>query len=204
MAAAAAAYAAGQSAPEEAAQLAGRRFEIRLPFGCHGVSDEEARLRYAWNPEKRRLKLTAEPTDFSEMSWFTDISQTTAVEATEGFWISRPWLTTEVCPAQTSTTSPPPPETVALVQAFDAESSRLPRRQGRAYEVTRRLPENDAPPEDGYQLVLAGRLVHSEDAVPIRCHSDGGDQRPTCIAQVEFERIAFEKAPGEIVAEWTR
>lgn len=198
------AFAAGRPAPEAVTQLAGRRFEVRLPFGCRGPVEAGA-LRYAWDADSRRLMLSARAEVLTKTPWAKALVDDAASEAIEGFWISRPWITSSDCPARAGSADAfaASPETVGLVQVFEAGGSRLLRRNGRPYEVTLRLPENQTPPAAGYRLVLAGRIADTGEQPPIRCRAADADQRPVCLVQVELGRVAFESVDGEQHAEWT-
>jgi len=213
-------FAAAATYPDAAAALAGRRFELRLPFGCAGPGLEAASVRYTYDAQRETLKLTAAPQVWTETSWVRDLVGGERTEAIEGFWISRPWMLAETCPpipAPPATDSedaegappseqaapPPSPETVGLAQVFETGGSRLLRRGGRPYEVTRKAPASDALRSGAYRLVVGGRVLAGGDGQPIRCRSEHPDRRPTCLVRVEFERIAFENARGDVLAEWT-
>lgn len=98
---------------------------------------------------------------------------------------------------------PPSEETLGLARFFDPEGSRLQRRSGRAYEVTRRVAADAPPPPNGYRLVLEGRVVGYPDGSPVKCRAATPDRRPACLFAVEFDRVAVEE-PGqaEVLAEW--
>jgi hypothetical protein len=197
------AFALGQAYPQAAAGLAGRRFEISLPFGCHGASSATAALRFDWNAGGRKIKLIATPQDWSQNAVVRQLVGTPETEAIEGFWLSRPWIPTADCPAQAaSAKAPVSPETVGLVELFEKGGSRLLRRSGRPYEVTRKLANGETPPDVGYRLILSGRIPDS-DPQPIRCTSAGPDQRPTCFVRVELDRVSLESGAGASIADWT-
>lgn len=224
-----AATAGGGDYPELASSLGGRRFSLRLPFGCGGRANPDASLRFVHNAERGTLQLSARPQVWTETAWMRSLLGGEAVEAIEGFWLSRPWLPTENCPVQSNASisasvsieaveeraslpepeadaapvaAPPPPasETVALVRVFEANGSRLLRRGGRPYEVTRKLDEAEAPGPQGYRLVLQGRIA--ADRQPIRCRYESMDRRPVCVVEMEFDRIAFEDPAGKTLADW--
>jgi hypothetical protein len=214
-----AAVAAGGAYPSTAADLGGRRFSLKLPFGCGGPNPN-AKLRFVHNADRGTLQLTASPEIWTEAPWVRTLVDGEAVEAIEGFWLSRPWLQTEQCPAppapavvaevdasepEPSDAPPPAPvrvtdETIALMQVFKAGGSRVLRRGGRPYEVTRKLDESEAPSPEGFRLLLQGRIVAERE--PIRCLSEHVNRRPVCLVEMEFDRIAFEDPAGKTLADW--
>ena len=87
--------------------LAGRRFSVRLPFGCQGPGELPSSARpgfasWTWDEDRRNIELRLTPSN-----WLTeppvDVSGLDAAWAqAEGVWIARPWQSPDVCP-------PPPP-----------------------------------------------------------------------------------------------
>lgn len=217
---AASAFAAGQAMPKDVTDLTGRRFSVRLPFGCLGPQDGEA-ARYAYDAQKGSLKLTARAETWTDVGSIRALVATPATEAIEGFWFPRPWIAAEACPAlrpqpvpvvqpeietraaKTAGANPAPvpapfPHTVGLVSTFEAGDSRLQRRGTRPYEVVRKA---DAAPNGAFRLLLEGRIVEGEGG-PVVCRSDDPDRPPTCLVRVEFDRVAIEGAAGEVFGEW--
>ena len=209
--AASAAYAAGEPAPAD--PLAGRAFAIRLPFGCGGPgAAPEGLAQWAWGPQQKTIKLSLTPADWAESPLLAPPEGEAPLEAAEGFWIARPWMGAETCPAAFGSAAPdgaatPSPQTAGLVAVFDAEGSRFGRRNGRAYSFTVR-PAGETPltlPDRGYRVVLEGRLGAFPDGRTIRCHAEGPDQRPVCVAAVQLDRVAFEDgASGATLSEWRK
>ena len=198
--------------------LVGRSFSLRLPFGCTGPATAEEPgqgvARWRWGPNQETILLS-----LSSADWLAAPLMQGAVvmqdaepqpdqwEAVEGFWVPRPWLASEDCPTaalSASISAPPSPQTTGIAAVFDQDSSRLGRRNGRAYEFTVRQ-EGDAPlvaPTTGYRLRLEGRVVAFPDGRATRCVSYNPDQRPTCVAAVQMDRVAFEDAAGTVLSEW--
>ena len=53
--------------------------------------------------------------------------------------------------------------------------------------------------------MLEGRLGAFPDGRTIRCHAEGPDQRPVCVAAVQLDRVAFEDgASGATLSEWRK
>lgn len=200
--AAATAYAAGAAPPAAAAELEGRRFALKVAFGCGWPQAEAGRTGYRLDPARQTLKVTVVPQDWSETPWGAALADGREVEAVEGFWIRRPWLTTAGCPRIPARPGAVPTAEVAgLAQVFEAGGSRLLRRGARPYEVTRKHPSDQPPPAGGFRLVVEGRVAEA-DGRPIRCRADHPDQHPVCLVVVQFDRIAIEDAAGDTLGEW--
>lgn len=223
---AASAFAAGDIASD--GSIAGRTFLIRLPFGCAGPAPEGAKppagvADWAWSPDRATIRLTATPADWTRSPLVVPPGAEPAWDAVEGFWIARPWLASEACPAANDPAAPPAaaevaadaseplpppvapsPMTAGLAAIHDVDGSRLGRRDGRAYTFVARGKGDvpPTPPADGYRLVLAGRVGAFPDGRAVRCVSDGPERRPTCIAAVELDVVAFEDAAGNRLSEW--
>jgi hypothetical protein len=227
LARAASAFAAGAD-PSSAAGLSGRTFRIRLPFGCSGVgetaSDGFAGLLRAG--DGGGLTLSARPLDWSRSPLVVPPGVTPDWDGVEGFWIARPWLSQETCPARVERPAPAPapiedsvveapgpillpvpppsPQTMGLAAIQAADSSRLGRRDGEAYRFTVR-GTGDAPvvpPAQGYRLVLGGRVGAFPDGRAVHCTARSAEERPVCVAAVELDVVAFEDAAGARLSEW--
>ena len=225
------AAAAGVSDAQAQRELDGKRFELRLRFGCpNGSAREDAGRRATFDEENRLVQLEAA----SEISMTTppvEYLKDGSFEAAEGFWISHPWILEPACPAipasavpsaspanpaaSTSPTAAPlrpspsplppgsgPGRQVGIVQLFTASDTRTHRRDSRAYRVTERLSENEHPSQTGYDVVIEGRLQALPDGRVIACRASAG-RAPTCLISARFEQVAIERADtGAQLAEW--
>lgn len=210
---AASAYAAGVDAGA-ASPLAGRQFDIRLAFGCEGAEasavdgDGDGLARWAWGPEGETIRLSLTPGDWTRSALIAGAGQD-QWEAVEGFWVARPWMTTDGCPSVradplASGPAAASPQTVGLAAVFETGGSRLGRRNGRAYAHTIRQV-GDAPLvalNAGYRIRLQGRIASFPDGRAIRCRAANPNQRPVCVAAVQLDRVAFETPTGEALSEW--
>jgi len=203
-----AAYAAG--APADQAALVGRRFEVRIPFGCSGPQAEPAGAQAWWNYDsaKQTLTLAARPVDWTAASPVPVVAGAD-VEAVEGFWLPRPWTDAETCPprpagplAAPARLVPPTPQTLGVASVFRAGGSRVLRRGARPYEVVRKVSPQDLAAVREFHLVLSGRVAAIGDGQPVACRAETADQRPVCLVAVEFDRVAFEDAAGDTLTEW--
>lgn len=204
-------YAAGQSSPEAGA-LAGQRFSIRIPFGCAGPSvdgNADAGIgHWTWGPERKTIELTMAPADWKNSAMIAQAGAGATWEAIEGFWVARPWISSEHCPTvkgdplQTEVAASP--QTLGIAAVFEAGGSRIGRREGRAYQFTVRSKDNApiAAPERGYRLLLEGRMERFPEGRALECRAAGTDVRPVCVAAARLDRVAFETVDGDVLAEW--
>jgi hypothetical protein len=207
---AASVYADGQVSPTEDS-LVGRTFSVRMPFGCAGPalpgSEQPGLAHWAWGADRKAIDLRMLPADWKDSAMVTQAGAGDKWEAIEGFWIPRPWLMSENCPAtegdplQTATAASP--QTLGLAAVFEAGGSRVSRRDGRAYQFTIRQKETSlAPPKNGYRLLLEGRIEAFPSGRAVECRAASPDERPVCILASRLDRVAFETSDQEILAEW--
>lgn len=194
--------------------LVGRRFTVRQAFGCEGASapaPEDAPGdglgRWSWGEERRTVRVSLAPGDWLGSALVTGGAQ--SWEAVEGFWLDRPWLRQDDCPGVAADPLASGPggasaQVAGIAAVFEAQGSRLSRRNGREYGHVVR-GKDGAPataPTQGYRLVLEGRLAAFDDGSPIRCRATTAQQRPVCIAAAAVDRVAFEDARGALLSEW--
>jgi hypothetical protein len=221
---AASAAALGDNDATEQRKLDGKLFEVRIRFGCMGSTREgEAGKRFdvKYDEGSRTLRLRASPDLSLEDEPVVKLAGD-KVEAAEGFWIERPWLLADGCPAAPETlheetrppgtgstedaepaSMPPPGRRVGIAQFFTSSDARTRRRDRRAYEATKVLGDNQQPSTQGYNIVFAGRLRTQPIGRVISCPIVSLDAPPQCIVSVQFDRVWIE-APGskELLAEW--
>ena len=232
---AASALALGRDDVAEQRSLDGKRFEVRIRFGCAasvGSASAAGPFNVRFDEEKRTLRIRATP-DLSQADPRVAALGGEAVEAVEGFWMYRPWLLEAGCPAAPA--APPAPseaksegpapavataveaeerprtaapstagQRVGIAHFFTKTDSRAGRRDSRAYEATKVLPEGRQPSRAGYDLVLSGRLATVSGGKVINCRIQGPNMPPECIVSAQFDRVRIE-TPGtkEVVAEWS-
>jgi hypothetical protein len=217
----------GRETAELQSRLEGKRFEVRIRFGCvmaaQSAISADAPFSVRFDTEQRTLRVRAEP-DLTLDDPGVAAFGGEKVEAVEGFWMYRPWLLTDGCPAalpQPAGPSSPsaqapsanaaaPPAgpvyspRVGLANFFTSEDSRAGRRNDRAYEATKVLAENERPSAQGYNLVLSGRLRTLPGGRVISCRPRSASLPPECVVSATFDRVRIEK-PGTnaVLAEWT-
>lgn len=208
-AAAADAIAGGSALPRSNADLLGRSFVLRLPFGCRGEKRDGEKSWAGWvfNPKSRALRLSARTSDLGQADWMKELAGEMTFDAVEGFWIARPWTRADQCADLKKQTAGAMAtalsEQLAIAQFFSPEGSRTLRRGERPYSSTVKLTEDEAPSAAGYQMQLEGRLTGFPDGQPVHCVQHDSDLPPRCVIAVEFERVAF-IAPGkdQPLVEW--
>jgi hypothetical protein len=200
---AASAHAAGQ---RDRQNLAGRRFTLKMRFGCGEKGGGAGPISWTYEEAEQRLTIRARPDIDSEAAGLGKDNED-AIEAVEGFWIAQPWLLTDACPAAADEGEGPAEEsspTVGIAHYFTAQDSRVQRRSERSYEIVRRAEPAIVPPAAGFNLVLQGRLEAWPNGQVIRCRGAGTAARPVCIISAEFDRVAFENPQdGLTIAQWS-
>lgn len=92
---------------------------------------------------------------------------------------------------------------IGIAQFFTATDPRTSRRDGRAYQSVRTLPQGQQPSPDGFVLVLSGRLRAIGSMGVIGCTARSPDAPPECIVSAQFDRVWIEHPEtSDIVAEW--
>jgi hypothetical protein len=178
-------------------------------FGCLGPRDPATDPAASWEygPARRTVRIRVRPENWTESDFARGLGAD--VERVEGFWIPRPWMAVEACPASRgdplATEIPAAsPQTVGLARIFEADSSRVSRRGERPYEVTVPLADGAAAPApQGYRVVLEGRVVGFGAGRAIACRSTSPDQRPVCLVGVQIDRLAIQDpVGGTTLGEW--
>lgn len=211
---AASAYASGQRNAAGRAKLDGRTFNLTVRFGCAGPAAEEAPLGWTSDEERSKIDIHARPTLAIDPA--TLGAAGAKVEAVEGFWLPRPWVLADACPAPTAALPIPLPpdvaaalrpaapadQTVGIAQYYGADDSRTRRRGGRAYSATEKLDPPGDLPRDGIRLRIEGRLRAWPDGKVIRC-TGAPNERPSCVLSATIDRVAFERPEdGAVIAQW--
>lgn len=207
---AASVYASGQELSAEDS-LVGRTFSVRITFGCDGPalpgSEQPGIAHWSWGAERKTIVLRMLPADWKDAAMITQAGVSDKWEAVEGFWIARPWLRAEGCPAAKGdplqTAAITSPQTLGLAAVFEAGGSRLSRRDGRAYQFSVRPKDAPlAPPSNGYRLLLQGRIESFPSGRAVECRASNPNERPVCVLAARLDRVAFETSGQEMLAEW--
>lgn len=92
---------------------------------------------------------------------------------------------------------------IGIAQFFSSTDARTRRRDTRAYQAVKTLPEGQPLSSQGFNLVLSGRLRALPGRSVIECDAHGPASPPECIVSAEFLRVWIEKPQSrEVVAEW--
>ncbi len=168
-------------------------------------------MGWRYDSENEVLRVRIAPSRWTAEDW-SAAGSGAQVEAIEGFWIPRPWMSSESCPKTGDRSGPPgsepvtlPGQTLAIGQVFFAGGARGGRRDGEPYGATIRLSEDALDTSMGFRLRLAGRISRAQGLGPVRCRQPAGpEQRPICLVSVTMDEVAIENpATNEILATWT-
>lgn len=223
---AASTFAAGD-VPQEA--LSGRRFVVRLPFGCQDTTeapDHPGVASWSRTTDGKDIELRLDTADWLAAPPINGADLAAAWADADGAWITRPWLSLDTCPpplpdiataplaASEEETplepspSPAPPsaeQTVGLLFYTPLDGSRIGRREGQPYvHLIRGEADQPAqPPVRGWRILVEGRVGVFPDGRSIRCRAPARNVRPTCVAAVQVDKLAFEDgSTGRQLAEW--
>lgn len=210
-AAAADAAASGTELTATATAAVGKRFELIVPFGCDGSApaDSQLPMRWRYDADAQALRIHVAAARWPVAQWWQE--PPAGLEAMEGFWIGRPWSSSETCPAASAVSAAPdatpvtlPGQTLGIVQLIRADTPRQMRRDDKPYEAVVRMTENVVAPGRGLHLRLTGRVDRFPDGRPVRCREAGGrEQRPICLIAVSLEEVAFQNpGDGALLATW--
>jgi hypothetical protein len=205
------ALASGLPLPPEATDVAGRRFDLVLPFGCDGSAspDSAVPMRWSYDAEQQTLRIHVAPTQWESGGW--GLSQADGkARGMAGFWVSHPWTTAERCPHSTDVSVPEsqpatvPEQTLAIAQLLpDGADGERPK--GRPYAIVKRMPRESFAPEQGFRLRLAGRIDRFPNGQSVQCVQPLGiEQRPTCLVAISFDEVRIENPlDGEVLGTWS-
>jgi hypothetical protein len=204
-------FTASGALPRGPDSLIGRRFSIRIPFGCGGVQGgyTPAQMSMVYNAENQSITLSATPGVWTTVPIMQEVTSEASLETVEGFWVPRPWTYSDSCPTQTNypipaTPTPATGQTLGLAQLFEAGGSRVSHHADHPYAFTRKIKAGDTGIlNHSYQLLLEGKIEGYRDGHSLRCWMEAPDHQPLCIYAVAFEHVAFVDADtGETLANW--
>lgn len=186
--------------PDEAAQqaLKGRRFELRMRFGCDGEID--ARRSWRFDEAAGALRVNVTPDSFAAAAkpgeGLTDDGHSPL-----GFVIARPNLLRSGCPA--ADYAAVTPSSALRFGLLPLHVTNAPRDEALlpSYAIVKKIAP-DAVPTQGLDLILRGRLDSEGDAPVIVCVPS--TNAIDCRATATFETISIEDpSNGRLIAEWS-
>lgn len=206
------AFASGDTVPKSVSETTGQRFELLLPFGCSGPSDagSGAPMRWNYDQEAGTLRVTVEPTIWNAGDWGE--GDRAGAGNAEGFWITRPWSSSGICPTQAKPAVPRgtdpitlPGQTLAIAQFFDGGNDRGERRSSRPLQIVQRTGAERLDTSKGFRLRITGRIEAIAGSAPVRCvQPAGSEQRPICVIGARIDSIELENPTTErTLATWS-
>ncbi|RIA45755.1 hypothetical protein DFR49_0280 [Hephaestia caeni] len=193
----------GKPLPDLANEAVGQRLDLVIPFGCSGPADEtsHAPLRWRYDAQDRALRIHVEPTQWSGADWA--LAKEQAAASIEGFWIPRPWSTSDACPRRTQAgasgteTVLLPGQTLAVAQ-FTGDDERV-------FDTVQRVTPDEFDVSQGLRLRLRGRIDRVPGAGAVRCiQPAGSEQRPICVVAISLDEVLIENtATGAVLATWS-
>jgi len=213
------AFASGQPMPSSVSDAAGQRFELLLPFGCTGSDPEStAPMRWSHDPDRRTLRATVIPEAWSAADWGlepatppgtdgTARATTPPATAAEGFWITRPWSSGDICPPAFAGIPDPavaPRQTLAIAHFIQGEADAATRRDRRPFETVQRMPVGTFDGSRGLRVRVTGRVSASPGSEAVLClQSAGPEQRPVCAIAATLNEVSIENpVTGQTLATW--
>lgn len=205
------AAASGRPLPQDVASLAGRRFELAVPFGCTGPAPEGADLPLSWryDAKAKALRIHVQLVDWPASDW--SLADPAASGKVEGIWVSRPWSSGEACPenvgqAAATGTQPItlPGQTLAVGQLRPAASDGK-ERAPRTFDAVKQVAPEQLNAARGFVLKATGRIGKLPDGQPVRCVQPAGiEQKPLCLVAVSLEELRVQNPfSGDAVAIWS-
>ncbi|HVI97821.1 MAG TPA: hypothetical protein VM657_02010 [Sphingomonas sp.] len=197
------ALASGAPLPALANEAVGQRLDLVIPFGCAGAAEEgsQAPLRWRYDEQDRALRVHVAPTRWSASDWALDKDQ--AAASIEGFWIPRPWSTSDACPRRGQAVASGtaaillPGQTLAVAQ-FTGDDERV-------FDTVQRVTPDEFDVSKGLRLRLRGRIDRVPGGSAVRCvQPAGSEQRPICVIAISLDEVLIENAAtNAVLATWS-
>jgi hypothetical protein len=182
--------------------LKGRRFDLRMRFGCPDTPPIAGRS-WTYDEKSGAMKVTVKPDVDEEIEHpaTTDGPEAKPAKAHRGgFQIPGPTLLPVGCPTADFAAVPGFTNLrFALVQTTDADSPRAQQLLN-SYEIVKKIAP-DAAPTKGLDLILRGRLESDAQGRVVTCAPNGGVAE--CLANVTIDKVSIENPETSVlVAEW--
>jgi hypothetical protein len=185
--------------------LEGRRFDLKMRFGCPGGQPSQTR-NFTFDEATGALKVIVQPDIDEDVERDPDVAKRTGTNPSEsakthrsGFLIPSPMQLQPGCPTGDFAAAAGFSNLrFGLVQTTDEEAPRA-RQLLDSYEIVKKIAL-EARPKEGLDLNLRGRL-ESSSGKTISCVPKGGFIE--CLAAVTIDHVSItDPANGRLIAEW--
>lgn len=189
-------------------RLKGRRFEIRMRFGCPGEIDARRSWRFDERQEALRVSVTPDsfaPTDLQpkQAGPAADGGQAETddrPEPTRGFLVDRPTQLVSGCAVEEFAAVPGTSALRFAIVPLAAPGGARARELLADYQIVKKIAP-DSVPAQGLDLILRGRLDSAGNEPVIRCSPSGASVQ--CLATAVIDTVAIEDPARErLIAEW--
>jgi hypothetical protein len=186
----------GRQDAEAQRALGGRKFAVRIRFGCPGADDPDR--GWSYDDKKGVLRVNVRSVLTEDSIPASDLLARD-YQGMVGFALGKPWLLSAGCPRGGFDAVATAQPGIVIAQLFTVGDSPVQRPQ-REYRLTRPTDPNQQP-SDGLDLLLSGRLAELADGRPIHCAAKDG--APACLVSARIDRVAIENpASGKLLGEW--
>ena len=165
-------------------------------------------MRWRYDATEGVLRVHVAPVIWTTDDWWA-AQAASNVETIEGFWIARPWTSSEACPPSIVPVAAAivkvPAQTLAIAQFFTAGAARQGRRDGQPFETSRKIEPDAFDASQGFRLRLTGRIGRIASGGPALCRQpEGANLRPVCVIAVSIEEVAIEDTTfGQTLDVWS-
>lgn len=185
--------------------LKGKRFELRMRFGCP-AGQPSTRRNWSYDQNSRALKVVVKPDVDEEVEVPVGPPPPdgrrgeTAMVHRSGFIIPAPTLFQSGCPTEEFAVAAGFTNLrFGIVQTTDPEAPRA-RQLLDSYEIVKKIAP-EAKPKQGLELIIRGRLEFGESGRSITCAPKGGVVE--CLAAATIDQVSIEDpANSRLIAEW--
>lgn len=190
--------------------IEGRRFDLVIPFGCAGPSPATSTdpVRWRYDADTQTLRIHVAPVFWEAGAW--GVSGANAEGSMRGFWVDRPWTSSERCQRDAANIPATPvgvapvEQTLAVAEVVPEDQRRDAHRTVRPYSIIKRMTPDSFDPARGFRLRLLGRISQLPDGQAIHCNQlNGEEQRPICLIGAMFDEIRIEQSGGTVLGTWS-
>jgi hypothetical protein len=188
----------GSEDEEAERRLKGRRFELRMRFGCPGTAD--ARRSWTYDQAAGALRVKVVPDELAAISLANEATDAGDSSRPRGFLIANPTRLSAGCPAKAYAAIA---DTTALrfaIAPLPAASATRAAGLLDSYEIVKKIAA-DAAPAQGLDLVIRGRLDSAGNEPVVQCAPSGGAVECRSTATIDTISI-LDPSADRLIAEW--